>query len=374
LLVTSSFVALQGLVHSLRMPLGFQPQSVAILGYDLGLAGYEQNKGREFDERLMQSVSALPGFDSVAYASSVPLSIDQSSTTLFSEDTTDYRNKNAVRAGYYCVSPNYFRTMQTRFLAGRDFSAQDKAGATEVIVINETGARKLLGSGNWLGRHVRWGAKQPLVEVIGVVEDGKYETLTEDPKVVIFRSILQQYSGGTRVLLARSSRAESAAAGEMRRALAAVDPHLPAYGVGSLTQMLGFAYLPVHAAVVTLGAFGLLAIMLAITGIYGVSAYTVSRRVREIGIRVAIGARPSAVLRTIFRRTGTLVGAGCVAGLLLGAAGARVLSAVVYHATSRDPLVIAGVVLTMGLIGVGAVLGPARKALRVDPVKALRQD
>jgi len=175
-------------------------------------------------------------------------------------------------------------------------------------------------------------------------------------------------------LLARSSRPESDVAGDMRRALAALDPHLPAYGVGSLTQMLGFAYLPAHAAVIALGAFGLLAIMLAVTGIYGVSTYAVSRRVREIGIRIAIGARPSAVLSTVFRRTGTLVGVGCAAGLLLGVAGAQVLSAVVYHATSRDPLVMAGVVLTMGFIGLAAVFGPARKALRVDPMQALRQD
>lgn len=374
LLVTSSFVALRGMARSLQMPLGFKAQSVAILGYDLGLAGYDENKGRQFDNRLMQAVGALPGFESVAYATSVPLSIDQSSTTLFPEDTTDFSNKNSYSAGFYRVSPNYFRTMQTRLLAGRDFTAQDKPGAPEVIVINETGARTLLGNGNWIGRHVRWNAKRPPVEVIGVVEDGKYESLTEDPKIVIFQSVLQHYSGGTRVLLARSSRPESDVAAEMRRALAALDPHLPAYGVGSLTQMLGFAYLPVHAAVIVLGVFGLLAVMLAITGIYGVSAYTVSRRVREIGIRVAIGARPAAVLRTVFRRTGALVGIGCVAGLLLGVAGAQVLSAVVYHATSRDPLVIAGVVLTMGAIGLVAVLGPVRRVLRVDPVQALRQD
>jgi predicted permease len=374
LLVTSSFVALRSMAHSLRMPLGFQAQSVAILGYDLGLAGYDENKGRQFDNQLKQSVSAIPGLDSVAYASSVPLSIDQSTTTVFSEDTTDFRNKNSVSAGYYCVSPDYFRTMQTRFLAGRDFTAQDKQGMPEVIVINETGARKLLGDANWIGRHVRWNAKRPPMEVIGVVEDGKYETLTEEPKSVIFQSILQKYNGGTRVLLARSSRPESEVAAEMRRARATLDPHLPAYGVGSLSQMLGFAYLPARAALLSLGAFGLLAIMLAVTGIYGVSAYTVSRRTREIGIRVAIGARPAAVLRTMFLRTGTLVGIGCMAGLLLGAAGAQVLSAVVYHATSRDPLVIAGVVLTMGIIGLAAVLGPARKVLRVDPVNALRQD
>ncbi len=138
--------------------------------------------------------------------------------------------------------------------------------------------------------------------------------------------------------------------------------------------MLSLAYLPVHAAVIALGAFGMLAVMLAITGIYGLSAYAVSRRVREIGIRMAIGARPSAVLKMVLGRTGVLVGFGCALGLILGAAGTQVLAAVVYHATSRDPLVIGGTVLTMGLIGIGAVLGPARRALRVDPMQALRQE
>ena len=340
----------------------------------MGLAGYDQTKGRQFDEQLKRSVSALPGVDAVGYANSVPLSIDQSSTTVFPEGTTDFRNKNAISAVYYCISPNYFSTMRTRLLAGRDFTRQDNQDAPRVLVLNETAARKLLGNGHWIGRHVRFGREEPPVEIIGVVENGKYETLTEEPKVVIFQSILQQYNGGTRVLLARSSRPESDVAGEMRRALATLDPHLPAYGVGSLTQMLGFAYLPAHAAVIALGAFGLLAVMLAITGIYGVSAYAISRRVREIGIRVAIGARPSAVLSTVFRRTAMLVGVGCAAGLFLGAAGAQVLSAVVYHATSRDPVVIAGAVLTMGFIGIVAAMGPARKALRVDPMQALRQD
>jgi len=376
LLVTASLVSLRGMLRSLQMPLGFQPQSVAILGYDLGLAGYDQTKGRRFHEQLKAAVSALPGIESAAYANSVPLSIDQSSTSIYPDNTTDFRHKNAISAGYYFVSPGYFRTMRTRLVAGREFTYQDNKDAPDVIILNESGARRLLGgSGNWVGRHIRggFGAKERLVEVVGISEDGKYETLTEDPKVVIFQSMLQHYNG-TAVLLARSSRPESDVAGELRRALAGLDPHLPAYGVGSVTQMLGFAYLPVDAAVIALGAFGLLAIMLAITGIYGLSAYAVSRRVREIGIRMAIGARPSAVLKLVLGRTGMLVGFGCAVGLILGAAGTQVLAAVVYHATSRDPLVIGGTVLTMGLIGIAAVLGPARRALRVDPMQALRQE
>jgi ABC-type antimicrobial peptide transport system permease subunit len=141
-----------------------------------------------------------------------------------------------------------------------------------------------------------------------------------------------------------------------------VDPHL-AIGVGSLHHTFGLVYLPMHAAVVALGAFGVLALTLSITGIYGLSAYTVSRRVREIGIRVAIGARPAQVLRLIFARTGMLV-----------AAGANVLASIVYQASSRDPVVIGAAVLAISAVGLAAACGAARRALRIDPVQALRHE
>jgi len=144
--------------------------------------------------------------------------------------------------------------------------------------------------------------------------------------------------------------------------------------VGSLRQMLGLVYLPMRAAAIALGAFGILAIMLSITGIYGLSAYTVSRRGREIGIRMAIGARPTQVLRSVFGRIGTLVTAGALAGLALGVAGARVLAGVVYQASSRDPVVIAAAVLSIAFVALAAALGPARRALNVDPVQSLRHE
>lgn len=135
--------------------------------------------------------------------------------------------------------------------------------------------------------------------------------------------------------------------------------------------MLGLVYLPMHAAVIALAAFGLLAIMLSITGIYGLSAYTVSRRKREIGIRIAVGARPAQVLRAIFTRLTRLVIAGAVAGLVLGAAGANILASIVYQATSRDPVVIAGAAVSIGLVALAVALGPARRALRIDPAQVL---
>jgi ABC-type antimicrobial peptide transport system permease subunit len=174
--------------------------------------------------------------------------------------------------------------------------------------------------------------------------------------------------------MARSHRPEPELAAEMRAAIGRLDPHLAVFGVGSLHQMLGLVYLPMHAAAAALGAFGVLAMMLSITGIYGLAAYTVSRRVREIGIRVAIGARPAQVLRLIFARTGLLVAAGAAGGLALGMAGASVLASIVFQASSRDPVVIGAAVLAISCVGLAAAAGPARRALRIDPVQALRHE
>lgn len=208
-----------------------------------------------------------------------------------------------------------------------------------------------------------------MAEVVAVVEDGKYASLTEAPAPAYFIPLLQRYSSSI-VVIARSQRNGLELAGEMRQAIAKLDPRLPIYGVGSLRQMLGFVYLPVHAAAIALGAFGLLAIMLSVTGIYGLAAYTVSRRSREIGIRIAVGARPAQVLRLIFARTGALVRCWIRAR----AAGAKLMASIVFQASSRDPIVLIAAVGLIALIGLAAAYGPARRALRIDPVQALRAD
>ena len=373
LLVTASLVAVRGLARSFQTPLGFRPDGAAVIGYDVGRAGYDEDRGRAFEQRALEAVAHLPGVESAAYSSSVPLSIDQSSTAVYAETVTDFRPKYAHSAGYYYVSPGYFKTASTRLLAGRGFTPQDKANATLVAIVNQTLARRVTGTANAVGRRFRTGANGPLYQIVGIAEDGKYETLTESPQPAVFFPILQRYSS-TVVLMARSRRPAPELAAEMRDAVGRLDPHLAVYGVGSLHQMLGLVYLPMHAAVVALGAFGALALMLSITGIYGLAAYTVSRRAREIGIRVAIGARPAQVLRLVFTRTAVLVAVGSAAGLALGVAGASVLASIVYQASSRDPVVIGAAVVTIAAVGILAALGPARRALRVDPVRALRHE
>jgi ABC-type antimicrobial peptide transport system permease subunit len=347
-------------MRSFQTPLGFKPDGAAVVGYDVGLAGYSGNRGGLFHQRAREMAASLPGVESAAYSSSVPLSIDQSTATVYPENTADFRPKNAYHPTYYYVSAGYFHTAGTSLLAGREFTAQDDAKSPRVAVVSQTFARRVIGTTDAVGRRFRRG-RNDLVQIVGIVEDGKYETLTESPKAALFLPILQNYSSSV-VLLARSRRPEPEMAAEMRQAVARLDPHLAIYAVGSLRQMLGLVYLPMRAAAIALGAFGMLAIILSITGIYGLSVYTVSRRAKEIGIRMAIGARPAQVLRFVFGRIGTLVTIGALAGLALGVAGARVLAGIVYHASSRDPIVIAAAVLSITLVALVAALGPARHA------------
>lgn len=372
-LVTACFVSLRGLARALATPLGFEPRGVSVVGFDLGLAGYSGQEGKSFQRRALEAVALLPGVTAAAYASSLPLSINQSSTTVFPEEAADFRRVKGKQTTYYDVSPGYFRALGTRLLAGRDFTWHDDGKAPGVAIVNETFARQALGKPDAVGRRFRYGRGRPLVEVIGVVEGGKYETLIEQPRPAIFRPASQSYNADT-VLIVRSSLPESEVAMQMRQAVAGLDSRLPLHGVGSVTQMLGLAFFPARAASIALSAFGVLAVMLAITGIYGLATYAISRRVREIGIRVAVGARPWQVLRFVLGRTALLVAIGSCLGLALGLATGRVLSSVVYQASSRDPLVLAAVSLTMALIGFGASCGPARRALSIDPLRALRHE
>jgi hypothetical protein len=263
--------------------------------------------------------------------------------------------------------------MGTRLIAGREFTELDTVGSPAVAIVNETFARRVLRPGEWIGQRYRLGRDGLPVEVLGVVEDGKYESLAEAPKAVVFEPILRRYSREA-IIIARSSRPEAEVAADMRTALAQLDPRVPVYEVDSLAQLLYLAFLPPRLAVIALGAFGMLAVSLALTGIYGLAAYTVARRTREIAIRVAVGARPTNVVRLVFSRAAVLIMIGSFVGVLLGAIGSQALSGILVGVSTREPLIVSVAVLMMACVALGAVLGPLRRALRVDPAAALRQE
>jgi len=372
LLVTACLVALRGLARTLETPLGFEARGVAVASLDLGLAGYDLRRGAAFQRRALDAMSRLPGVTAAGYGNSLPLSIDQSSNVVFRAETTDLRPSQGKTATVYQVSPGYLRALGARLLAGRDFTWHDDRGTPLVAIVNQTFARQVLGRANAVGMRFRAG-QGPLIEVAGQVADGRYVSITEEPRPAFFRPILQQ-PNGTTVLVLRSALPPGEAARQLQQAIAGLDPRLPISGLGSLQQMLGFVLFPARAASVALGAFGLLALMLAATGIYGLASYAVSRRTREIGIRVAVGARPPQVLRFVLGRTALLLGVGSATGLALGFGATKLLVSIVYLASPHDPVVLAGAAFVMVAVGVAAAGAPAHRALAIDPVRALRQE
>jgi ABC-type antimicrobial peptide transport system permease subunit len=258
-------------------------------------------------------------------------------------------------------------------LNGREFTWHDDKSSPQVAIVNAAFAKRVLHTGNPVGQRFRGGRSWPFTEVIGVVEDGKYESLTESQQPVVFWSILQSYNSTT-TLEVKSSVPPMQMVGEIRESIARLDPELPLYGVGPLEQMLGFAFLPTRAAAIALSSFGVLAIVLAATGIHGLASYAVSRRTREIGVRMALGAYPVQVLRLVLGKTAWLLVLGSVVGLTLALATGQVIASVVYGAQPRDPLVILSVWGSIALIAFVAAWSPARRATRVDPLVALRYE
>jgi len=373
LLVTASLVSLRGLIRAFRMPIGFNQQDVTLATFDLHLARYADDKLPLAQQQLLERVSRLPGVTAAAYSSSTPLSLDQSETDVYPENVHEFRPTNVkFNANYYNVSPGYFHTAGTRLLAGREFTWNDDQHSPEVAIINETFARRLFGTDSPIGKYFNTGVSHRL-RVVGVVEDGKYAFLAEAPTPALFLPILQVKNSST-VLLIRSLRPGTEMVPAVRQAVNEFDPSIPIFGVRSWAEALAIALFPARAATIALGIFGVLALMLALTGVFGLASYTVSKRLRELGIRVALGAHRPDVMRAALGRTALLLTVGSAAGLLLGIVATRVLAMIVYQASALDPVVLLGVLAIMTLVGIVSASVPATRAVTVNPAKLLREN
>ena len=369
-LVSASLLALRGLQQASTMRLGFDPAQVSMVGLDLGLAGYGPDAGPQFQRRALDAVARLPGVQAAAYSNSLPLSIDQSTNRIYPDDQPALQASQARSAAHYQVSPGFLQTLGIVRKQGRDIDWRDAKGAPRVAIVNETFARTIMRTRNPIGRH--FGRAQP-IEIVGVVEDGKYQSLTESPRAAYFEPMLQNYNGTT-IMLRRSALPSEQIVTGMRQAIGSLDPVLPLYGAGSVDRMLGFAMFPSRAAAAALTAFGILAVILAATGINGLVTYAVSKRQRELGIRMAMGASSGDILRAVLGRMTLLLAIGATVGLALAAAAGRVLATVVYQAAPDDPVVLTSVVVLFIGIAIVSCWAPARRSLRTEPMQALRPD
>jgi len=373
LLVTASFVALRGMQRSLHAPLGFEPKGVALAVTDLHMGGYKDAGALQVQKRIINEVGQIPGVESVGTINETPLGTGGSSTRVYRQGTSDFRPSNSpFGAKYYAMSPGYLTAAGTHLLVGRDFSWQDNDKAPKVAIVNAEFARSMFGDvRSALGQRFQTGEKESY-EVVGVVENGKYDSLTEEPWAAMFFPFEQDPDSDT-TLVVRSRVAEAELAQKIGHVLAGIDPALP-FGIYSWTDGLALVLFPARVATACLGVMGLLAAVLAVTGVFGLAMYSVSKRMREFGIRVALGALPRHVMRSALGRTLILLLAGSAAGLVLGALASRLLAQIVYEATPRDPVVFVGVMLTMTLLGLIATWVPARRAMGIDPVGLLRED
>jgi ABC-type antimicrobial peptide transport system permease subunit len=258
----------------------------------------------------------------------------------------------------------------TRLLDGRDVSWHDTTKTPYVAIVNETFARKMWGGTPAIGQ--RFIVSGNLTEVVGVAQDGKYHDLQESPQPAVYVPLSQNEQSET-IFVVRSRRAPSEMAAALGRTLSAIAPTAPVT-VATWADALEEELFPARAATVALGTMGLLAAMLAVTGIFGMAAYSVSRRMKELGIRVALGARRRHVMSAAIGRPMVLLGVGSVVGLLSGIFLSRLLEQIVYRANPRDPVVVGGAVLTMALLGILASAIPARRALTVDPSRLMREE
>lgn len=372
-LVTASLVAVRGLMRSLHSNFGFLAQNAVLVNTDLGMARYSGDQQPIMQRRMLDAVETIPGVTAAGYANTLPLDLDQNIANVFADGDTDLRaSKAAAQTVVYGVSPGYFNAAGTTLLAGRTFTLHDDKNAPRVAVVNQEFARQVFGSmGKAIGGHykVRDGTR---IQVVGVAEEGKYRSLTEDPQPAMFFPILQSPSSGT-WLVVRSNRDPQQLTAALHKSMRGLDPGLP-FTIKTWYKELDSILFPARVATMSLGVLGGLGAMLAVTGIFGMAAYSVSKRQREFGIRIALGAHHQEVLRAALGRTFRLLAFGSAVGLLLGMAASKVLSFIVYQATPRDPMVLAGVLLTMMLVGLLAAWVPALRALATDPSILLREE
>jgi len=371
--VTAAFVALRGMTKAMSSDLGFQPRNAILTRFDLSQAGYSGDAADRMQRRILERVAQLPGAKAAGYGNTTPLS-NPSTTDVFPQQATEFKDSTKAFDTYiYDVSPGYFAAADTPLLAGRDVSFADTKKTPLVAVVNRNFAERMFHSTyrEAVGRSFKNSHGQ-LVQIVGIVGDGKYFYLSEHPSPALFYPITQ--TGDAAIdLIVRGQGDGAELAPAVRQVMRDLDSSIPIQASESWTSAIAFSFFPAQVATAALSLFGAFGLLLSVAGTFGLASYTVSKRLRELSIRVALGAQGKQVLAAALGRMLVLLASGSAAGILLGVAASRLLSAVVYHASAQDPLVIAAVVATMALTGVLSVAGPVRRALRIDPALLLRE-
>ena len=355
---------------------GFATRDAVLVSVNPGLFGYTKEQGRDFYQRLAERVRAMPGVESAAYIDRMPLG-DSSSDwgPVYPVEKGVPPPGEGMDAYAETVSPGFFKSMNVPLVEGRDFDESEREGITpESVIINETLARRLWPNESAVGKRMGLGRDlKDAMQVIAVARDSKVRTLGETPRNLMYVSVDQTYRGGMTMIVRTPGEGRGVVEG-VRQAVKEIDPRMPLYKVMTIEQHLTWAFWAQNMAAALATAFGLLALALAAVGLYGVVSYTVARRTKEIGIRVALGAQARDILRIVLSQGMGLTLVGLAAGLVAALFLARQLASLLYGLSPGDPATYILVALVLACVALFACLVPARRATKVDPMIALRYE
>jgi macrolide transport system ATP-binding/permease protein len=362
---------LRSIQHEYTIDPGYQTKHLALFMLYPGQAGYDQARTEQFYKSARERISAMPGISSASWAANLPL-WGRKETGVVIEGQEQRKKSEEISAVTNTVDLNYFSTLGIAFVEGRDFTQDDRDISTPVAIINDTMATKYWPGQDALGKRLRLPRGKEFVQVVGIVKTSNYQSLGEPPQPCVYIPLRQNFSDGM-ILYVRTERDPSTMLAAVQGEIRNIDPALPLEDIRTGTMVIDQALWWSKIGVGLLGVFGLLALSLASVGLYGIMAYSVNQRRREIGVRMALGADQESVSLLVLRQGMTVVLSGVAVGvgvaLLLG----RVLSRFLYGVSGSDLLSIGGASLVLLVVAVIACYLPARSASRVDPLVALRE-
>ncbi|MEK6323113.1 MAG: ABC transporter permease [Acidobacteriota bacterium] len=374
LLLICAGLVLRGLQSAQLLSPGFVAHHAIELSFDLGLQGYDGPRSKEFKRQLMERVRALPGVEHAGMSDFVPLTMNINSNSIFVEGAPQERGANIPQAMTSRASPGFIPALGAEVLEGRDFTEQDGDTRPRAAVVNETFARRFWPGQSALGKRFSFeGAAGPWIEVVGLMRDGKYFSLSEGPTPFLYVN-LRPENGSYLTLVVRTASEPQSAIGALRSEFQQLDANLPVYNIKTMTEHMALPLFPARVAATLLGSFGLLALILAAIGIFGVMSYAVSQRTREIGIRMALGADAGGIIRLVAGQGLKLIVLGLGIGLAAAFAGTRLMSSLLYGVSATDSVTFALIALLLTAVALLACYLPARRATKVDPMIALRYE
>lgn len=374
LLLIAAGLFIRNLRNTQNAQPGFAIDNGLMMSFDLGTANYNLSRGQLFEQQLMERVRALPQVRSASLAESVPLSGGGSKSPLYFEgEPSPAAFDESSLLSHNTVTSDYFKTLGIPLLSGRDFNNADTSSSPGVIIVNETLARRIARDGNAVGKRIRMDSKGQYLEVVGVVHDIKYDNLAEKPVFFGYRPLSQSYRSAMTLHISTSGDSASLI-NRIRTEVKALDADLPLTDVKTMQEHMRLPLAPAKLLAAVSSSFGFVALLLAAMGLYGVMAYVVGSRTREIGIRIALGAQTNGILRLVIGQGFRLAFSGIALGLLAAVALTRVLESVLYGVAPTDVVTFFGVVLLLIAVALLACYLPARRATKVDPLVALRYE